>query len=241
MQLGTCTRTRTRLPTILIPKPVPGYQYSYPYPYPGAILILGTNTRTHTRTNTCTHTRTHISAQLGTHTGTHTGTQSMVLKPTPVPVPMFQLSLLPVPIPKGWYLYPYPGTNTFTLTHTRVPVLVPVPVPIFGTQLQLCHNMGLRINCSGAFRTSVENLYVDTHQLPLDLRCEELGLRYLMRIKCNPGNPSNKVICQPDASRFRPRSSTPFQTRLDKSVNDVTLRPRIFLKLPFQSFTLAHT
>ena len=34
--------------------------------------------------------------------------------------------------------------------------------------------MGLRI-CSGAFRTSpIETLYVDTHQLPLDLRREEL-------------------------------------------------------------------
>ena len=67
-------------------------------------------------------------------------------------------------------------------------------------------------------------VYVDTHQLPLDLRHEELGLRYLMRIKCNPDNPSNKVICQLDASRFRPRSSTPFQIRLDKSVKDVTFK-----------------
>ena len=49
--------------------------------------------------------------------------------------------------------------------------------------LNVVHNMGLRI-CSGAFRTSVECLYVDTHQLPLDLRHEELSLRYLMRIKC---------------------------------------------------------
>ena len=35
--------------------------------------------------------------------------------------------------------------------------------------LNIVHSMGLRI-CSGAFRTSpVESLYVDTHQLPLDL------------------------------------------------------------------------
>ena len=91
--------------------------------------------------------------------------------------------------------------------------------------------MGLRI-CSGAFRTSpVESLYVDTHQLPLDLRCEELGLCYLMRIKCNPDNPSNKVICWLDASRFRPRSSTPFQIRLDISVNDVTLKTQTILEV----------
>ena len=70
--------------------------------------------------------------------------------------------------------------------------------------LNVVHNMGLRI-CSGSFRTSpVESLYLDTHQLPLDLRHEELGLCYLMRVKCNPDNPSNKVICQVDASKFGP-------------------------------------
>ncbi|XP_064120731.1 uncharacterized protein LOC135225328 [Macrobrachium nipponense] len=80
--------------------------------------------------------------------------------------------------------------------------------------------MGLRI-CSGAFPTSpVESLYVDTHQLPLDLRREELGLRYLMKIKSNASNPSKKVINQLDASKFKPRSSVPFQIRLNASVNE---------------------
>ena len=98
--------------------------------------------------------------------------------------------------------------------------------------------MGLRI-CSGAFRTSpVESLYVDTHQLPLDLRREDLGLRYLMRFKCNPDNPSNKVICRVDASKFGPRSSTPFQVRLDQSVNDLPLKTQIFLKLSLPEFHL---
>ena len=95
--------------------------------------------------------------------------------------------------------------------------------------LNVVHSMGLRI-CSGAFQTSVESLYVDTHQLPLDLQREELGLRYIMRIKCNPDNPSNKVICQLDASRFRPRSSTPIQIRLDESVN-VTLKTQNILEV----------
>ena len=80
--------------------------------------------------------------------------------------------------------------------------------------LNVVHNMVLRI-CFGAFRTSpVESLYVDTYQLPLNLRREELGLRYLMRIKCNPDNPSNKVFCQVDASKFGPRSSTPVVLKL---------------------------
>ena len=46
-------------------------------------------------------------------------------------------------------------------------------------ELDVVHNMGLRI-CSGAFRTSpIESIYVDTNELPLDLRREELGLRYM--------------------------------------------------------------
>ena len=98
-------------------------------------------------------------------------------------------------------------------------------------ELDVVHNMGLRI-CSGAFRTSpVESLYIDTHQLPLDLRREELGLRYLMRIKSNPGNPSNKVICQLDASKFRARSSIPFQVRLDTHVNIDSLKKQNVLAI----------
>ena len=102
------------------------------------------------------------------------------------------------------------------------------------SKLDVCdvvHNMGLR-TCSGAFQTfPVESLYVDTPQLPLDLRREELGLRCLMRIKCNPDNPFNKVICQVDASKFGPRSSTPFQIRLDKSVNDLSLKTQSILEV----------
>ena len=97
--------------------------------------------------------------------------------------------------------------------------------------LNTVHNMGLRI-CSESFQTSpVESPYVDTHQLPLDLRREELGLRYLMRIKCNPDNPSNKVICQVEPSKFGPRSSTPFQVRLDQSVNDLPLKTQSILEV----------
>ncbi|XP_076045036.1 uncharacterized protein LOC143027585 [Oratosquilla oratoria] len=63
--------------------------------------------------------------------------------------------------------------------------------------------MGLRI-CSGAFRTSpVESIYVDCHQLPLDLRREELGLRYLARIKSTPENPTFKLIYQNLSVNYR--------------------------------------
>ena len=83
----------------------------------------------------------------------------------------------------------------------------------------------------GLFELPLLKVYVDTHQLPLDLRREELSLRYLMRIKCNPDNPSNKVICQVDASKFGPRSSTPFQVRLDQSVNDLPLKTQSILEV----------
>ena len=60
--------------------------------------------------------------------------------------------------------------------------------------MDVVHNMGLRI-CSGAFRTSpVESLYVDTGHVPLDLRREELGLRYMVRVKSAPKSPSFQVL-----------------------------------------------
>ena len=83
----------------------------------------------------------------------------------------------------------------------------------------------------GHFELLFESLYVVTHQLPLDLRREEFGLRYLMRIKYNPDYPSNKVICQVDASKFGPRFSTPFQIRLDKSVSDLPLKTESILEV----------
>ena len=79
---------------------------------------------------------------------------------------------------------------------------------------------------------------MDTHQLPLDLRREELGLHYLMRIKCNPDNPSNKVICQVDANKFGLRSSTLFLIRLDKSVNDLPLKTQSILEVILPEFHL---
>ena len=97
--------------------------------------------------------------------------------------------------------------------------------------LNVAHNMGLRI-CSGAYRTSpIESLYVDTHQLPLDLRREELGLRYQKRIESNTENPSNKILHQQDDSKFKPRSSVPFQIRLNQTTNDRSLISQKILEL----------
>ena len=66
------------------------------------------------------------------------------------------------------------------------------------SQLDVVHDMG-------AFKTSpIESIYVDTEHMLLDLRREELGLCYLMRIKIAPKNPSLQVLKDDTSSqRFR--------------------------------------
>ena len=80
-------------------------------------------------------------------------------------------------------------------------------------ELDVVHNMALRI-CSGAFRTSpIESIYIDTHQLPLDLRREELGLRYAARLESTPENPCRRILNKVDSINFK-EYSKPFQVRL---------------------------
>ena len=81
--------------------------------------------------------------------------------------------------------------------------------------------------CSGAFKTSpIESIYVDSEHMPLDLRREELGLRYLMRIKSAPKNPSLKVLKDDTSSQrfLGSRSSKPFQVWLNEDVVDASLK-----------------
>ncbi|XP_066981638.1 uncharacterized protein [Macrobrachium rosenbergii] len=77
--------------------------------------------------------------------------------------------------------------------------------------------MGLRI-CSGAFRTSsVGSIYVDTDQFPLDLRRQELELRYMARLKSALKNPTFQALQETDSRRFSgTRASKPFQIRLNE-------------------------
>ena len=100
------------------------------------------------------------------------------------------------------------------------------------SQLDVVH-MGLRI-CLGAFKTSpIESKYVDTEHMPPDLRREELGLRYLMRIKSAPKNPSLRVLKDDTSSqRFRgSRSSKPFQVQLNEDVADTNLKSQRIQKV----------
>ena len=101
------------------------------------------------------------------------------------------------------------------------------------SQLDVVHNMGLRL-CSGAFKTSpIESIYVDTEHMPLNLRREELGLRYLVRIKSAPKNPSLQVLKDDTSSqKFQgSRSSKPFQVRLNEDVADTNLKSQRIQKV----------
>ena len=101
-------------------------------------------------------------------------------------------------------------------------------------ELDVIHNLGIRI-CTGAFRTSpVESIYVDAGELPLDLRREELGLRYIQRMKTNRSNPSFKVLANSNSERFdKPRASKPFQVRINEEVNDDTCKTQKIQKVSY--------
>ena len=91
-------------------------------------------------------------------------------------------------------------------------------------ELDVVHNAGLRI-CSGAFKTSpVESIYVDTNELPLDLRREELGLRYMMKLKSCPENPASNVLKLGDSQKYEgARSSKPFHVRMITEVQEPSI------------------
>ena len=55
-------------------------------------------------------------------------------------------------------------------------------------KLNIVHRHGLRL-CLGAFKSSpIEALYAEANELPLELRREELAMRYALKIKANPDN-----------------------------------------------------
>jgi len=64
-------------------------------------------------------------------------------------------------------------------------------------------NQALRI-CLRALHTSpVSSLQVLAHELPLNLRKEQLSLQYCMKLKCTKLNPTHKTVFQPQTSLYR--------------------------------------
>ncbi|GFT33391.1 RNase H domain-containing protein [Trichonephila clavipes] len=69
-------------------------------------------------------------------------------------------------------------------------------------KLDPVHHMALRI-CSGAFRTSpVQSLYVNCHQLPLDLRRRKLSLAFYFKILSVPSHPLQNVYMSTSMKRL---------------------------------------
>ena len=102
-------------------------------------------------------------------------------------------------------------------------------------ELDIIHNMGLRI-CSGAFRTSpIESIYVDCGERPLELRREELGLRYTMRLKTDAKNPAFNILKECSDNNFGSRSSKPFQIRQLEKIENTTVHREKVLSVQYPS------
>ncbi|GFT11943.1 RNase H domain-containing protein [Trichonephila clavipes] len=86
--------------------------------------------------------------------------------------------------------------------------------------------MALRI-CSGAFRTSpVQSLYVNCHQLPLDLRRRKLSLEFYFKILSVPSHPLQNVYMSTSMKRLydaRPSNIRPFMDRMKLHISELDL------------------
>ncbi|GFT13876.1 probable RNA-directed DNA polymerase from transposon X-element [Trichonephila clavipes] len=93
-------------------------------------------------------------------------------------------------------------------------------------KLDPVHHRALRI-CSGAFRTSpVQSLYVNCHQLPLDLRRRKLSLAYYFKILSVPSHPLQNVYMSTSMKRLydsRPSNIRPFMDRMKLHISEFDL------------------
>ncbi|GFX25514.1 probable RNA-directed DNA polymerase from transposon X-element [Trichonephila clavipes] len=93
-------------------------------------------------------------------------------------------------------------------------------------KLDPVHHMALRI-CSGAFRTSpVQSLYVNCHQLPLDLGRRKLSLAYYFKILSVPSHPLQNVYMSTSMKRLydaRPSNIRPFMDRMKLHISELDL------------------
>ena len=78
--------------------------------------------------------------------------------------------------------------------------------------LNVFHRQGIRL-CLGAFKSSpIESLYVEANEPPLELRRDELAMRYSLKIKSNPNNPVYDSLYNlpfSDLYEHEPRESLP--------------------------------
>ncbi|GFV17018.1 probable RNA-directed DNA polymerase from transposon X-element [Trichonephila clavipes] len=93
-------------------------------------------------------------------------------------------------------------------------------------KLDPVHHLALRIG-SGAFRTSpVQSLYVNCHQLPLDLRRRKLSLAYYFKILSVPSHPLQNVYMSTSMMRLydaRQSNIRPFMDRMKLHISELYL------------------
>ena len=94
-------------------------------------------------------------------------------------------------------------------------------------KLDVVHNQGLRL-CTGAYITSpIESLLVDSGEMPLELRREELSLRYISRIRSSPSNPNYVYFSDytPAHARvdYRQTHPKPLEVRMKDACNDLEI------------------
>ena len=64
-------------------------------------------------------------------------------------------------------------------------------------RLDSIHSRGLRL-ALGVFRTSpITSLYAEANEQSLNLRRKKLSMRYYLKLKSNPANPTHKVVFEP--------------------------------------------
>ena len=84
--------------------------------------------------------------------------------------------------------------------------------------LDTIYNEGLRL-VLGAFRTSpVNSLYVEANEPSLYNRRQKLALQYILKLKCNPLNPTHKIVFNPQYKRLferKPNAIPPFGIHLE--------------------------
>ena len=89
-------------------------------------------------------------------------------------------------------------------------------------KLDSIHNQGLRL-ALGAFRTSpVNSLYAEANEPSLNLRRKKLSLRYYLKLKSNPDNPTHKVVFEPfykDEFIEKEKVISPFSLRCEADMN----------------------
>ena len=104
------------------------------------------------------------------------------------------------------------------------------------------HNQGLRL-CLGAFRTSVESLYVDAHEPCLGARRAKLSLQYATKIKSLPKHPAHNAVfdnkymklfdARPNAIRTFGLRIKQFLTASNIDFSDILETPSYFILPPW--------